>query len=181
MPSSKKKNRAKKKKEKAAAATAMKGGVDTDAAEAAHDAEVATTAPASSSENCSDDGNSGAGAVGDGGDGATEAGSGGCVELGFAQKLTAEELEQPALHDDPDWRNWDGGKIGGQPSWLSPLLPPPSKLICSNCGGRESLMAQVYAPVDCDDGRAFHGSGINNGRKPLFDAYPAHVECWRCH
>eukprot|EP00936_MAST-01D_sp_MAST-1D-sp1_P001143 g1143.t1 len=163
MPSSKKKNRAKKKKEKAAA-IAMNGKIHmetAEAAEAAHDVEITTAAPPSSSETHGDDGNSGDGADGASsaaGNGVAEAASGGCVELGFAQKLTAEELEQPALHDDPDWKNWDGGKIGGQPSWLSPLLPPPSKLTCINCGGRESLLAQVYAPVDCDDGRAFHRS-----------------------
>ena len=81
----------------------------------------------------------------------------GLVELGFAEEVDDESI--PTLHDDPDWSNWDGGKIGGAPSWLSPRgLPPSDALKCASCGAQESFLMQVYAPVDFDDGRAFHRS-----------------------
>lgn len=37
------------------------------------------------------------------------------VQLGVIAK------ESNALFLDSDWRNWDGGKIGGRPVWFSKL------------------------------------------------------------
>lgn len=38
---------------------------------------------------------------------------GGDVQLGFIDSSTNNKL----FHDN-DWRNWDGGKVGGQPVWF---------------------------------------------------------------
>lgn len=39
------------------------------------------------------------------------------VQLGYIEK------EENALFKDPDWRNWDGGKVGGTPVWALWCLP----------------------------------------------------------
>ncbi len=36
------------------------------------------------------------------------------VHLGFLSPRVAQ------LHSRPDWRTWDGGLVGGWPSWLNP-------------------------------------------------------------
>jgi len=54
-----------------------------------------------------------------------------------------------ALHDDPNWRNWDGGRIGGKPAWLNPAAaPPPSALLCTSCNEPLQFVLQIYCPLD---------------------------------
>lgn len=42
---------------------------------------------------------------------------GGDVQLGFIDKTTQNEL-----FNDCDWRNWDGGKVGGSPVCLLVIM-----------------------------------------------------------
>ena len=81
------------------------------------------------------------------------------VQLGFAQDLEYEEGEEdPSLylsHNYSDWRSWDGGQIGGSPSWLNPRdLPLGSPIKCPDCDSLMKFIAQLYAPVNDDE--AFH-------------------------
>lgn len=124
------------------------------------------------------------------------------VHLGFAIPLTKKPLNQveyknnnsnpkKALprhqqqkyhnvgHQSFHWRNWDGGKIGGQPSWLNPRDLPLKTLRCRSgycCGDTTNnttnttsangsgtilqFIAQVYCPADDDtkNEAAFHRS-----------------------
>ena len=71
-------------------------------------------------------------------------------QLGFP-----EEGSNP-LHSTADWRNWDGGRIGGKPVWLNPLkLPPPAALTCSSCTLPLRFLLQMYCPLD-EVPSAFH-------------------------
>ena len=77
------------------------------------------------------------------------------VELGF--------LEPPqdvgvGMHATLDYRDWDGGSVGGKPSWLDPsCLPKPSSFRCESCGEPLTFLLQIYAPLD-DIAGAFHRS-----------------------
>lgn len=73
-------------------------------------------------------------------------------QLGFVE----EGLN--SLHHEEDWREWDGGKIGGAPVWLDPMnLPSPDALVCTLCGEPMKFLLQVYCPLD-DVDDAFHRS-----------------------
>ncbi|RLN73335.1 hypothetical protein BBJ28_00018047 [Nothophytophthora sp. Chile5] len=81
------------------------------------------------------------------------------VELGFI----CEEASAPGslqVHANPDWTKWDGGKVGGRPSWLCPSsgsLPSTEQLACSECRTPLSFLLQVYCPLD-EQSDAFHRS-----------------------
>ena len=69
----------------------------------------------------------------------------------------AKEQRRERMFSLGDWRDWDGGLVGGTPSWLAPCSEACSKemLICRECGSRKSLLLQIYAPTDdCDS--SFH-------------------------
>lgn len=61
-------------------------------------------------------------------------------------------------HYSPDWSSWDGGKIGGAPSWLNPRDIPKEPLRCglcanSNTEGKGTLLrflCQIYSPADVE-------------------------------
>lgn len=77
-------------------------------------------------------------------------------------------------HHAPNWKLWDGGKIGGKPSWLNPRDIPKDALRCPVCAKREHttctinnstnegtmlrFVAQIYSPADSETGNehAFH-------------------------
>jgi pre-rRNA-processing protein TSR4 len=60
------------------------------------------------------------------------------------------------LHHEEDWREWDGGKVGGAPVWLDPMnLPSPETLACSLCKEPMKFLLQIYCPLD-DVEDAFH-------------------------
>ena len=77
-------------------------------------------------------------------------GSGG-VELGFAEAVGSLG---PVLACR-SWGQWDGGKLGGRPLWLTlgGGAPLPS-CACGACGQPLLLLAQVYAPLE--DAEAQH-------------------------
>jgi pre-rRNA-processing protein TSR4 len=63
-----------------------------------------------------------------------------------------------ALHHEEDWREWDGGKVGGLPVWLNPAeLPAPETMLCATCEEPMKFLLQIYCPLD-DIDAAFHRS-----------------------
>ncbi|CAH0490395.1 unnamed protein product [Peronospora farinosa] len=81
------------------------------------------------------------------------------VELGFVGDK-ASSLDSKPLHGEPDWTKWDGGQIGGRPSWLCPSLvgiPSSRQLQCENCNNVLSFLLQIYCPLD-EEVDAFHRS-----------------------
>jgi pre-rRNA-processing protein TSR4 len=73
-------------------------------------------------------------------------------------------------HTSPNWCDWDGGKIGGLPSWLNPRDLPDGPLCCrgpcsknieTKDGGTPlRFIAQLYCPADdvTNNPAAFHRS-----------------------
>ena len=81
------------------------------------------------------------------------------VELGFVCDQVPS-LDSTPLHSEPDWTKWDGGQIGGRPSWLCPSiagLPSSRQLQCAGCAQILSLLLQIYCPLD-NEVDAFHRS-----------------------
>uniref|UniRef100_A0A7S3V5N7 Programmed cell death protein 2 C-terminal domain-containing protein n=1 Tax=Chaetoceros debilis TaxID=122233 RepID=A0A7S3V5N7_9STRA len=97
-----------------------------------------------------------------------------CVQLGFSEPLRDPSDIDLVAHNSPDWSEWDGGKIGGSPSWLNPEdLPKGAPLRCKVCARRNAesgadiqegtllrFIAQIYSPADSETGNdnAFHRS-----------------------
>mmetsp|Transcript_7408 Transcript_7408/g.15151 ORF Transcript_7408/g.15151 Transcript_7408/m.15151 type:complete len:535 (-) Transcript_7408:51-1655(-) len=73
-------------------------------------------------------------------------------------------------HTSPNWCDWDGGKIGGLPSWLNPRDLPDGPLCCrgpcskniekKDGGTPLRFIAQLYCPADdvTNNPAAFHRS-----------------------
>ncbi|KAE9012757.1 hypothetical protein PR003_g13969 [Phytophthora rubi] len=81
------------------------------------------------------------------------------VELGFVCDEPVSLDAQP-LHCEPDWTQWDGGQVGGRPSWLCPSatgIPSTEQLSCVQCSSPLSFLLQIYCPLD-DQEDAFHRS-----------------------
>lgn len=79
------------------------------------------------------------------------------VELGFICDEPVA-LDAKPLHCEPDWTKWDGGQVGGRPSWLIPSvsgIPSTEQLQCSECSCALSFLLQIYCPLD-DQQDAFH-------------------------
>jgi len=77
------------------------------------------------------------------------------VQLGFASPLSHGKLDNNEMiiktcHDNSDWREWDGGKIGGKPSWLNPR-DVPFNITCSSCDKKMIFLVQLYCPLDDED------------------------------
>eukprot|EP00559_Dactyliosolen_fragilissimus_P008324 CAMPEP_0184860920 /NCGR_PEP_ID=MMETSP0580-20130426/5711_1 /TAXON_ID=1118495 /ORGANISM="Dactyliosolen fragilissimus" /LENGTH=507 /DNA_ID=CAMNT_0027358195 /DNA_START=53 /DNA_END=1573 /DNA_ORIENTATION=- len=108
------------------------------------------------------------------------------VQLGFSQPYPSSSLQSPSNinetncnhdkkydwvgHRSTDWTQWDGGQIGGKPSWLDPVnIPNVSPLRCDGkCRGESDddkgtplrFIVQIYCPADEETGNkaAFHRS-----------------------
>ncbi|GMF11902.1 unnamed protein product [Phytophthora lilii] len=78
------------------------------------------------------------------------------VELGFICDEPAAVDAKP-LHCEPDWSKWDGGRVGGRPSWLGNGVPSAAQLSCAECGDPLAFLLQIYCPLD-DEEDAFHRS-----------------------
>lgn len=79
------------------------------------------------------------------------------VELGFICDDPVP-LDSTPLHCEPDWTKWDGGQVGGRPSWLVPStlsIPSTEQLQCVECHYPLSFLLQIYCPLD-DITDAFH-------------------------
>jgi hypothetical protein len=60
------------------------------------------------------------------------------VQLGFI------EDGENSMFKDLNWENWDGGRVGGKPSWLNPVgLPSTADLICKCCNSPMIFLLQV--------------------------------------
>ncbi|OWZ22165.1 Programmed cell death protein 2 [Phytophthora megakarya] len=81
------------------------------------------------------------------------------VELGFVCDDPVSINATP-LHCEPDWTKWDGGQVGGRPSWLIPstsCIPSTEHLQCDECKCPLSFLLQIYCPLD-EEEDAFHRS-----------------------
>lgn len=90
------------------------------------------------------------------------------VHLGFSVPI--ESLDEAIAHISPIWSDWDGGKIGGKPSWLNPRDVPTGPLRCRACAKRNGIksgdsggesktvadatimrfLCQTYCPADAE-------------------------------
>lgn len=97
------------------------------------------------------------------------------VQLGFAF-----DDEKNALFASPNWREWDGGKIGGQPVWLDPVhLPSQHDLACVHCGSPMTFVLQIYCPLD-EVNHAFHRSMYVFVCRKKSCVENGSVKCLRC-
>lgn len=87
------------------------------------------------------------------------------VQLGFSEPIEDAEQNLLVAHNSSNWQDWDGGKIGGKPSWLNPKELPTKPLLCNACKDRDitthlRFICQIYSPADDDTGNAdaFHRS-----------------------
>ena len=80
------------------------------------------------------------------------------VQLGFSVEFEDHEHRSFVGHNLPLWRDWDGGQIGGKPSWLQPRDLPKDFLTCKNCEEPLCFICQLYAPADEVNPEAFHRS-----------------------
>ena len=80
------------------------------------------------------------------------------VQLGFSVPYDDYEHEMVVGHKSPLWNDWDGGIIGGKPSWLNPRDLPQNFLTCKNCQKPLRFLCQLYAPADEINDNAFHRS-----------------------
>ncbi len=54
------------------------------------------------------------------------------VHLGFLGPRTAQ------FHSQPNWSSWDGGLVGGWPSWLNPRDLPAPEGMCQKPSCQDS-------------------------------------------
>ena len=80
------------------------------------------------------------------------------VQLGFSVPYDDHEHEMVVGHKSSLWNDWDGGIIGGKPSWLNPRDLPQNFLTCKNCQKPLRFVCQLYAPADEINDNAFHRS-----------------------
>ena len=80
------------------------------------------------------------------------------VQLGFSVEFEDHDHRMMAGHHLPVWEDWDGGQLGGKPTWLNPKDIPRSNLTCNNCKGPMVFMCQLYCPCDEITPNAFHRS-----------------------
>jgi pre-rRNA-processing protein TSR4 len=80
------------------------------------------------------------------------------VQLGFSEPLLDGREEDGGDahrnvhldrlgHRSACYDDWDGGQIGGTPSWLNPQHVP-SSVPCKLCRGPMTFVLQLYAPID---------------------------------
>lgn len=85
------------------------------------------------------------------------------VHLGFCEPIQDSEHANTIAHQSPNWFEWDGGQVGGRPSWLNPRHLSQSPLYCTNreCTSNNPntplrFICQLYAPADTVNLNAFH-------------------------
>jgi Programmed cell death protein 2, C-terminal putative domain len=75
------------------------------------------------------------------------------VQLGFSQEIASRDVYNLLGHRSRQYNCWDGGQIGGHPSWLQPQFLPnlcqlPQVLIGSH---QYRFICQLYAPIDANE------------------------------
>lgn len=81
------------------------------------------------------------------------------VHLGFCEPIQDAQHASEIAHNSPYWSDWDGGQVGGRPSWLNPRDLPLSPLCCTHDDCTSTPMrfiCQLYAPADTVNTNAFH-------------------------
>jgi hypothetical protein len=72
------------------------------------------------------------------------------VQLGFVSD------SRNLMFIDSNWEKWDGGKVGGKPSWLDPIrIPHYADIQCKSCNSPMIFLLQIYCPLG-EVERAFH-------------------------
>jgi len=82
------------------------------------------------------------------------------IQLGFSEPIRPDTADIVGHRSARWWNDWDGGQIGGRPSWLQPRdLPEKKALICTSCTSPKPLqfICQLYVPLD-NNPDAFHRS-----------------------
>lgn len=96
------------------------------------------------------------------------------VQLGFVSD------SKNLMFIDSNWEKWDGGKVGGKPSWLDPIrIPLHSDLQCRCCNSPMMFLLQIYCPLD-EIERAFHRSLYIFVCKKKTCVDKGSVKCFRC-
>ena len=96
------------------------------------------------------------------------------VQLGFISNTCN------LMFSNSDWEKWDGGKVGGKPSWLNPCqLPLPEQLRCKCCSSPMTFLLQIYCPLD-DVENAFHRSLYIFVCKKKNCVDSGSIKCLRC-
>ncbi len=80
------------------------------------------------------------------------------VQLGFSVEFEDDDHRMMVGHNLPAWEDWDGGQLGGRPTWLNPKDIPKNNLTCKSCSGPLVFTCQLYCPCDEINSSAFHRS-----------------------
>ena len=80
------------------------------------------------------------------------------VQLGFSVEFEDDEHRMLAGHRLPLWKDWDGGQLGGRPTWLNPKDIPQHSITCKCCNEPMVFVCQLYAPCEEINPDAFHRS-----------------------
>mmetsp|Transcript_18424 Transcript_18424/g.44501 ORF Transcript_18424/g.44501 Transcript_18424/m.44501 type:complete len:555 (+) Transcript_18424:121-1785(+) len=81
------------------------------------------------------------------------------IQLGFSVEFEDEGHRRSVGHRSPYWVDWDGGQIGGRPSWLNPRDIPYRPIECQLCKTPMVFVCQLYAPLEIElNPNAFHRS-----------------------
>ena len=88
--------------------------------------------------------------MGDNGDASSASASPVAVHLGFSVPVESPDDLEAIAHNSPIWSDWDGGKIGGKPSWLNPRDVPAGPLRCRACTKRNEAKGNVDG-IGADD------------------------------
>jgi len=78
------------------------------------------------------------------------------VQLGFSVQFEDNDHRRLAGHNLPLWKDWDGGQLGGRPTWLNPEHIPQNYLTCKCCQKPMIFICQLYCPCDEINSNAFH-------------------------
>ena len=78
------------------------------------------------------------------------------VQLGFSVPFEDDDHRRFAGHNMPLWRDWDGGQLGGRPTWLNPKDIPQDYLTCKCCQIPLVFVCQIYCPCDGISPDAYH-------------------------
>ena len=96
------------------------------------------------------------------------------VQLGFVSD------SRNLMFIDSNWEKWDGGKVGGKPSWLDPIrIPHHADLQCKSCNSPMIFLLQIYCPLD-EVERAFHRALYVFVCKKKSCVDKGSVKCFRC-